>query len=142
MFTACQHQDELLYDPSQGCSRQAPRRTCSSDRDRSRSAAAEKIELWMQHGSNMMHFSQPLPRRTRWAAVPATIAEYCRRSVYTAGLSTVYSLLATVGGHDEISLDCRQRGGIGGWLARPTGGSPACLLHARIAPPGTSTMHH
>lgn len=142
MFTAFQHQHELLYGRRHGCSGQAPRRTCSPERDRRRSAAAVEIEFGMQQGSKMMHSNPPLLRRTRWAAVPATIAEYCWRTIYTDSLSTVYSPLAAVGGHEEISLDCRQRGGIGGWLARPTGGIAACLLHARIAPPGTSTMHH
>ena len=89
-----------------------------------------------------MHSRQPLLRRTRWAAVPATIAEYCWRTVYTASLSTVYSLLPAVGGHEMISLDCRKRGPVGDWLARPTGGIAARLLHARIAPPDTSTVHH
>lgn len=142
MFTAFLYQDELLNGPSHGCSEQAPRRTCSPDRGRCRSAAAVETEFGKQQGSKMLHSSQSLPRRTRWATVPATIAEYRRHTVYTASLSTVYSLLAAVGGHEEISLNCRQRGQVGCWLARPTGGIAASMLHACIAPPGTSTMHH
>ena len=142
MFTAFQHQAELLHGRSHGCSGQAPRRTCSPDMDRCRCAAAVEIECWTLQRSKMIHACLPLLRRTRWAAVPAAIAEYCRRTGYTASLSTVYSLLAAVGGHEEISLDCRWRGQVGDWLGRPRGGRAACLLHARIAPPDTSTVHH
>lgn len=114
MFTAFQHQAELLHGQSHGCSGQARHRTCSPDMDRCRCAAAAEMECWMQKGSKMMHSSHLLQWRTRWAAVPATIAEYRWRTVYTDSLSTVYSPLAAVGGHEKIFLDCRKRGG--NWL--------------------------